>query len=1113
MKKKLFKIFLIIACGLFLVPINLSADQGEEHQISDQDITVKKSTKWLNKNTGELEVTLLIKSPKNIMLPTPKSVDVVLVLDVSNSMKEKLHNGQSKIDMMKEGSKELVDSLLSQNGFDNNLTVNVGIIPFDRYDKDALGGYVPLTNNETKLKNGIDKMKASGGTNIHAGILSATDMLSQSTADDKYMVVLSDGLPTYHNQVDGGKIVTDFYDYSYDKPTKFEQNYFLTSKSTKVVGSGSDVMLKIFARYNVLVSNSFKKIIDNARPAISAAYTAKKDENIHIFSIAYDLASSSDGQEILKAIASNEPNSYHSAVDNLNEIFNDIAGAIVDKARVVDAKVEDVMHRNILGGKDNALEVKPESIKKYIDGEEITKDDIIDAHYDEITKTVHWSIKGNLKPEIEYKLVYQTNVDLNSLIDELDFIFETSSHAQSTTMNYTNSDDHKATIAFKQPSISVVSYQVELYFDGVKTSDSEVGVVGFEIDGENEITIPHLETITEQDRDYVLTGVDYGGDLNRDNTILKLDANPHANVVKLFYETVPPLSRKVEVRYFKDDLNDLIGSKMYEVTDNQLALEPNLLKTDHDLNDDANFYYATIDGIAFEEDVRFDLKENQSHVDVIYKKRSIQYSVSYHQNDINEPSFYSEGAFGASQGDTINIDDIISSTGDMIESTITNYRTWHHMKVYCDGIEVDDVTNIQLVKNNHTIQVVFIPNTASVSLRMVKDSLNDDTFYNEKNAFVYGDTYNIKDSIESHQNIIQQECENDCLYIVYIDNIETVENTVLLEKPETLITVLFTDKTSDISIDYYIDSLSDKNYLGTLNEVALMNSDLKVDQTAFKDDARFDNKALQYDAHINDSDSDIIKITEDNQKIVVVYTKDLLKYHIYYINEETNESLVSNEGIAYHNALIDAKESMYLNHQYFGTLFNHFQTVKHEPFIVSDDEMIFNVFYRLNSYETKISYFEGEKLLKTDVFNQKAGTKLVIDPEKYLTDEMLNEPAINYIIDGPYQKAEELIVLKNHDINIVYSTKNIEPKPGEPKPGEPKPGEPKPDEPKSDTPKQSDSKGDDTKTKGSTSKVKETQLPNTGIFDTPVVRVGIPLIIMGVVLRMITQIRKKHTSL
>ena len=104
--------------------------------------------------------------------------DVVLVLDVSGSM------DGLPMEETKKASENFIDTVLQQDA-------SIGIVTYDSYanqvsDFTIDGGY---------LKHCVQNIYAWGNTNIDSGISMAHDMLKNSNAKKKIIVLMSDGMP------------------------------------------------------------------------------------------------------------------------------------------------------------------------------------------------------------------------------------------------------------------------------------------------------------------------------------------------------------------------------------------------------------------------------------------------------------------------------------------------------------------------------------------------------------------------------------------------------------------------------------------------------------------------------------------------------------------------------------------------------------------------------------------------------------------------------------------------------------------------------------------------------------------------------------------------------
>ena len=165
-----------------------------------------KFTKELtNFNADKKEVTLTL-TVENIMEKEKitKPVEIYLVLDNSYSM-TKTYNGKSKMEYVKETASAFTDAL-----FEYFTNPKIGLVSFSSVDTTASGGVsiqlgtindanllLPLSNSKDAIKSKITEYTKSNGqyTNIEAGLSLAQTNFTTSTDSEKYVILLSDGVP------------------------------------------------------------------------------------------------------------------------------------------------------------------------------------------------------------------------------------------------------------------------------------------------------------------------------------------------------------------------------------------------------------------------------------------------------------------------------------------------------------------------------------------------------------------------------------------------------------------------------------------------------------------------------------------------------------------------------------------------------------------------------------------------------------------------------------------------------------------------------------------------------------------------------------------------------
>ncbi|WP_286680056.1 VWA domain-containing protein [Tepidanaerobacter sp. EBM-49] len=131
--------------------------------------------------------------------PAPAPVDVVLVIDKSGSMNDRVSGSRTVLYYAKQAAKEFTDTILA----DSNNRISVVSFSGPQYLGD-LGSAsdatqnIALSSNATSVKNAIDGITANGGTNIEAGFLKAKSILQTSGRQNanKVILLLTDGVAT-----------------------------------------------------------------------------------------------------------------------------------------------------------------------------------------------------------------------------------------------------------------------------------------------------------------------------------------------------------------------------------------------------------------------------------------------------------------------------------------------------------------------------------------------------------------------------------------------------------------------------------------------------------------------------------------------------------------------------------------------------------------------------------------------------------------------------------------------------------------------------------------------------------------------------------------------------
>lgn len=142
------------------------------------------------------------------------SADVVLALDSSGSMSEKedptCHRPNTCLtrwQVVTQAASHLAQTLLASSASGTPTSVRMALVDFDTAASIVPVGGSQWTTDAAALSAAMDGLDAStstgGGTNWEAGVHEANSLLAGSSAQRRYIVMLSDGLPTFRQSAMG----------------------------------------------------------------------------------------------------------------------------------------------------------------------------------------------------------------------------------------------------------------------------------------------------------------------------------------------------------------------------------------------------------------------------------------------------------------------------------------------------------------------------------------------------------------------------------------------------------------------------------------------------------------------------------------------------------------------------------------------------------------------------------------------------------------------------------------------------------------------------------------------------------------------------------------------
>ena len=255
---------------------------------SKDNVIFEKTADWVKYNGSytdemgnpyaqiDISAKALPTEPENSVVEEEESIDVVLVLDCSTSMKEYNKLEKSKIEAEK----------FVNNFFDGSKdNRRVGIVLFS----DEVFQCCDLSSNKDDVIDIIRAAETRPSTNIQVGIWIGEKMLEESSADNKYMVLLSDGMPTvglYKTKFDSSCI-------TYYGEEKFYQMRDELYQQEKIIYDET---------YLYTRPDSFDEIIDATIE--QSKKTKDRIKGLKIITIGFDTTESQDN--ILSDIASED---------------------------------------------------------------------------------------------------------------------------------------------------------------------------------------------------------------------------------------------------------------------------------------------------------------------------------------------------------------------------------------------------------------------------------------------------------------------------------------------------------------------------------------------------------------------------------------------------------------------------------------------------------------------------------------------------------------------------------------------------------------------------------------------------------------------------------------
>ncbi|WP_334071312.1 MULTISPECIES: MucBP domain-containing protein [Paenibacillus] len=435
--------------SLFVSPMSVfgeSSSSGDPVWPSPGAIQLSKTATPTGK-PGEWEITLKAEG-KNVRT----SSDVVLVIDKSDSMDDTI-NKHKKMDKAKEAASQFVDHLLLEGA-----DTRIAVVAFSQ-TPELVSDFKSPGQKDT-LKNAIKKISTNGGTNIQAGLKRARDLLAgnSSHADQKFIVLLSDGEPTFSYKGTHG--------IDYNWPDSHHKFAIASFDYGSVVGTGNSYNLK-FDSYGMnwvggLFGEYKYEVEDNGIGTFSEAKFAK-EAGFKIFSVGLDVSNNSTAEKVLKNVKSE---GYYSASnEDLSKIFGELAGKIAYAAQ--EAKVVDPMGE-MFNLKQQGAQVGPQDYS-------VSQGTVT---WNAASETFTWDV-GNIAEGEPATFIYKVVMD-PSKNPVSDVLYPTNGK---TTLEYKDVNHRKTSKDFEVPKVSIGNGSILIKGYKVNADGKPVNAEGVQVTG------------------------------------------------------------------------------------------------------------------------------------------------------------------------------------------------------------------------------------------------------------------------------------------------------------------------------------------------------------------------------------------------------------------------------------------------------------------------------------------------------------------------------------------------------------------------------------------------------------------------------------------------------
>lgn len=382
-------------------------------------VTATKTAERIGDETSRSAKVKITVSGNPYTITEQSDREIVLVLDSSGSMKDYLVNAsKSKLDTLKDATDAFIDSLLVE---ENKGKIKIGVVWYDTNVTKTCA----LSDDAAKLDACLNSEEADGGTNVQEGIREAKKLFTDKK-NEKDLIVLSDGLPTFFTTVKG----TVQHTHGTGKTDEHESlsTIGFTSTSDRYELNGNYVR-DGYVEYEDRVDGTtykceargyYRKYLDWLKEyeivgACDAGYMKKPSEAAKeeaesftgkIYSIGFGVGADSDAEKFLQSIVKNGGR-YFDANDSakLNEAFATVSKDIEVVAK--DLTIRDVVPSTFTVDENDLKQRYGNNVT--ITKDENTKETIITYKFNELSSNKPEELEFTVTAKDEYYGSMYTN--------------------------------------------------------------------------------------------------------------------------------------------------------------------------------------------------------------------------------------------------------------------------------------------------------------------------------------------------------------------------------------------------------------------------------------------------------------------------------------------------------------------------------------------------------------------------------------------------------------------------------------------------------------------------------------------------------------------------------